>query len=183
MVLDDGHELASAVDLDSRDLEEGAGEQLVEQAPCGAGGCGGRDVADRPFGDRVVGGEVLDGLVGSDVDEEGVDLDEFAEGLGFSALDQALGVALACVEAEAPAAGLRRRRHANDDAAIHQPFEDAPDLADADVLPLAVEERSDLALAHIGLSARTASARAGGHLGYRTRLGLRERGSGAFSHR
>ena len=78
MVFEDGHELGPAVDLDSPDLEGRAREQLVEQVPCGVGGGRGRNVADRPFGDRIVGGEVFDRPVGLDVDEEGVDLDEFA---------------------------------------------------------------------------------------------------------
>ena len=108
----------------------------------------GRDVADRPFGDRIVGGEVFDRPVGPDVDEEGVDLDEFTGSLGFSALGQTLGVALAGVEAEAPAAGpAPQDRHGNDGAARHQPLQDAPDLGDADSLSLTLEEGGDLALA------------------------------------
>jgi hypothetical protein len=78
MVLEEGHELGTAVDLDTPDFEGRARKQLVEQDPCGAGGGGAGDVADRPFGDRIVGGEVFDRPVWPDVDEEGVDLDEFA---------------------------------------------------------------------------------------------------------
>jgi len=64
VVFEDRHELGSAVDLDPLDLEGRAGEELVEQVLGGAGGCGGRDMADRPFGDRIVGGEVFDRPVG-----------------------------------------------------------------------------------------------------------------------
>jgi hypothetical protein len=51
---------------------------------------------------------------------------------------------------------------------------------------VAFEELGDLSLPHIGLSARrasTASMRAGGHFGWRGRLGRRDRGSGILSHR
>ena len=53
---------------------------------CGGGGGGsdGGDVAEGPFGDRVIGGEALDRSVGAEVDEQRVDLDEFA-GLSGSA--------------------------------------------------------------------------------------------------
>src|SRR6516225_2611550 len=148
MVFEDGHELGPAVDLDSPDLEGRAREQLVEQVPCGVGGGRGRNVADRPFGDRIVSGEVFDRPVGLDVDEEGVDLDEFAGRPRFSALGQTLGVTLAGVEAEAPAAGpAPQDRHGNDRAASHQPAQDPPDLGDADGLSFVLEERRDLALA------------------------------------
>ena len=63
--------------------------------------------ADGPLRHRVVSREVLDGLVGSDVDEEGVDLDEFARPDRLHALGQALGVALAH-DAQAAWTGLRR---------------------------------------------------------------------------
>jgi hypothetical protein len=78
-------------------------------------------VADRPFGDRIVGGEVFDRPVGTEVDEEGVDLDEFARGLRFSALGQALGVAMACGQAEASAAAAPSQDwRGNDNAPLHQ---------------------------------------------------------------
>jgi hypothetical protein len=54
MVLEDGHKLRSAVDLDAFDLEGGTDDELVEQDPCGPGGGGARDMADRPFGNRIV---------------------------------------------------------------------------------------------------------------------------------
>ena len=74
----------SSVDLDSFDLERGVGDELVEQVFCGGGGSDGGDVAEGPFGDRVIGGEALDRSVGAEVDEQRVDLDEFA-GLSGSA--------------------------------------------------------------------------------------------------
>ena len=39
MVFEDRHELGSAVDLDTLDLEGRAAEELVEQVLGGAGGC------------------------------------------------------------------------------------------------------------------------------------------------
>ncbi len=97
------HELASAVDLDAAHGERRFGDELFEQrggAVCaGAGG----DAAERPFGDGIVGGEVLDRLAGPDVDEEGVDLDEFAGRLGLAALGQPARVALPGGESDAPA--------------------------------------------------------------------------------
>src|SRR5947209_12987565 len=148
MVFEDGHELGSAVELNTLELEGRAGEQLVEQVFCGLGGYGGGDVADCPFGDRVVGSEVLDRPDGSDVDEEGVDLDEFSGSVRLSALGKALGVALARVEAEAPAGGpAPQDRHRNDRAARHQPPQDPPDGRDRDGLSLAIENSVDLALA------------------------------------
>jgi hypothetical protein len=86
-------------------LKGRAGDELVEQVLRGAGGCGGCNVPHGPFGDRVVGGEVFDRPVRLYVDEEGVDLDELAGRPRFSAFGQTLGVTLAGVEAEAPAAG------------------------------------------------------------------------------
>ncbi len=68
--------------------------------------------------------------------------------MGFSALGQTLGVALAGIESEAPGAGpAPQDRHGNDDAAPHEPSQDAPDLGDADRPSLALEESGDLALA------------------------------------
>ena len=93
MILEDGHELGSSVDLDSFDLERGVGDELVEQVFCGGGGNDGGDVAEGPFGDRVIGGEVLDRSVGAEVDEQRVDLDEFAGLSGSASLGQALRVA------------------------------------------------------------------------------------------
>ena len=85
-------------------------------------------MTDRPFGDRVVGGEVLDRPVGADVDEQGVDLDEFARRLGFSALGKALGVTLAMAHAEAPLVGtFAQDRHGDDPAPLDEPLEDSPD--------------------------------------------------------
>ncbi len=53
---------------------KGAAAELVEEGLGGAGGfCGRASI----FGYRVVDGEVLDRATGADVDEEGVDLDEF----------------------------------------------------------------------------------------------------------
>ena len=50
MGLEDGHELASSVDLDALHGEGRALDELVEERPgrCGGGSCG--DMADGPFG-------------------------------------------------------------------------------------------------------------------------------------
>jgi hypothetical protein len=61
-----------------------------------------------------------------------------------------------------------------------------PTLETLTACPSRLSSAAILRLPHIGLSPRTASTasiKAGGHLGCRTRLGRRERGSGHFSHR
>ena len=148
MILEDGHELGSAVDLDAFDLERSGGDELVEQGFCGAGGSVGGDVGKGPFGDRVVGGEVLEGPVGTQVDKQRVDLDQFAGLFGFASLGQALGVALALGHADAAAAGpAAQDRHGDDRAAGDEPAEDAPDGGDGRGQAVAVEELGDLSLA------------------------------------
>ena len=148
MILEDGHELGSAVDLDAFDLERSGGDELVEQGFCGAGGSVGGHVGKGPFGDRVVGGEVLEGAVGTQVDKQGVDLDQFAGLFGFASLGQALGVALALGQADAAAAGpAAQDRHGDDRAAGDEPAEDAPDGGDGRGQAVAVEELGDLSLA------------------------------------
>ncbi len=94
-VLELGPELRPAIDLDALDAQGGHGDELVEGGCSAARGCAAGDEGDGPLRHRVVSREVLDGLVGSGVDEEGVDLDEFARPDRLPALGQALGVALA----------------------------------------------------------------------------------------
>src|SRR5829696_6261242 len=106
-VLELGPELRPAIDLDALDAEGDLGDELVEEGCGAARGCAAGDEGDGPLRDRVVSREVLDGLVGSDVDEEGVDLDEFARPDRLHALGQALGVALAHVR-KRRGPGLRR---------------------------------------------------------------------------
>jgi hypothetical protein len=71
-------------------------------------------MAEGPFGDTVIGGEVLDGLLGAKVDEEPVDLDEFAGRPGLAAFGEAPGVASGLGNPETaparPAAENRDRR-------------------------------------------------------------------------
>ncbi len=64
MVFEGGHELGSAVDLDAFDRKGSGGDELVKEDFGGVGGGFGRDVAEGPFGDGIVGGEVFDRLVG-----------------------------------------------------------------------------------------------------------------------
>ena len=86
-----GHELASAVDLDGLHREGHVGCDFVEQA-CGGLGCGAVErFGDGPFGDRIVGGEVLDRLGGGEIDEDGVELDEAAGLAHGESARQALG--------------------------------------------------------------------------------------------
>ena len=127
------------------------GDELVEEG-CGAvRGCAAGDEGGRStLRHRVVSREVLDGLVGSDVDEEGVDLDEVRPGLiGFMPLGRRSGVALAD-DAQAAWTGLLRARHARYDASRHELRQDAPDHRDRDVDPLPAQEDGELALPHIG---------------------------------
>ena len=73
-----GHELGSAVDLDRFDRVGHLKENLVEKA--GGVFCGGLFArsGDGPFGEWVVGVEVLDGHAGQRIDRQGVDLDDVA---------------------------------------------------------------------------------------------------------
>src|SRR3954463_12141165 len=146
-VLELGPELRPAIDLDALDAEGGLRDELVEEG-CGAErGCAAGDEGDGPLRHRVVSREVLDRLVGSDVDEEGVDLDEFAGPDRLHALGQALGVALAH-DAQAAWTGFAtKHRHGRDDAPRHELRQDAPDHRDRDVDPLPAQEDGELALA------------------------------------
>lgn len=69
-LLELGHELGAAVDLNGLDGKQLIGGDLVEEAGGGLGG----DAFRRPFGDRIVGGEVSDRLGLGQVDVDGVDL-------------------------------------------------------------------------------------------------------------
>ena len=90
-VLELGPELRPAIDLDALDAEGDLGDELVEEGYGAERGCAAGDEGDGPLRHRVVSREVLDGLVGSDVDEEGVDLDELRRARDrLPALGQAL---------------------------------------------------------------------------------------------
>src|SRR5215203_2533872 len=126
-LLELGPELRPAIDLDALDAEGDLGDELVEEGCGAARGCAAGDEGDGPLRHRVVSREVLDGLVGSDVDEEGVDLDEFARPDRLQALGQALSVALAH-DAQAAWTGFAtKHRHGRDDASRHELRQDAPD--------------------------------------------------------
>jgi hypothetical protein len=59
------------------------GDDLVEKAGGESGGCAAGDAGDGSSGDRIVCGEVLDGVAGGDVDEDGVDLYDLSGGAGL----------------------------------------------------------------------------------------------------
>ena len=88
-LLELGHELGASVDLDGFDGIGHLHEDGVEELGgvfCG-GPCAGP--GDGPFGERIVGVEVLDGDAGQRIDREGVDLDDVAglfegDALGFA---------------------------------------------------------------------------------------------------
>src|SRR4051812_36055629 len=105
------------------------------------------DEGDGPLCHRVVSREVLDGLVGSDVDEEGIDLDEFARPDRLHALGQALSVALAHDAQAAWTWFATKHGYGRDDASRHELRQDAPDHRDRDVDPLPAQEDGELALA------------------------------------
>ncbi len=95
-----------------------------------------------------VGGEVLDWLVGPDVDEERVDLHEFARGLGLAPLGQTAGVTLAGGGADAPDLGpAAQEGHGDDGAALNEMSEDAANRRDRDLMAFAAQQHGDLALA------------------------------------
>src|SRR5215207_3872504 len=100
-------------------MRKGTGDELVEEGCGAARGCAAGDEGDGPLRHRVVSREVLDGLVGSDVDEEGVDLDEFARPDRLHGPGQALGVALAHVRKRRGACGGLRRLPALNNRANH----------------------------------------------------------------
>src|SRR5215204_5933859 len=136
-------ELRPAIDLDTLNAEWDLGDELVEDAAQRAVA----RPATRATVHCFVSREVLNGLVGSDVDEEGVDLDEFARPDRLHALGQALSVALAH-DAQAAWTGFAtKHRHGRDDASRHELRQDAPDHRDRDVDPLPAQEDGELALA------------------------------------
>ena len=91
---------------------------------------------------------MLDGLVGSYIDEEGVDLDHLAGLGGPQPLGETLGVALQ--GSAAGASGVRvaaQRGDRGDDTPVHELAQDAAGHRDRDDAALAAQQGSDLALA------------------------------------
>jgi len=91
----------------------------------------------------TIGGEVLDRLAGSDVDEDGVDLHEAAGLVGPQIARQSHGVvAFGC-----PAMRLgpaTQRRHGDDDAALHETCDDAADRGVGSAVALRAQQRTQL---------------------------------------
>src|SRR6201997_2409288 len=84
-----GHELGASIDLDGFDGNGHLPEDGVEELGGVFGGGPFARLGDGPFGDRIVGVEMLDGDAGQRIDRQGVDLDDVAglfegDGLGFS---------------------------------------------------------------------------------------------------
>jgi hypothetical protein len=61
----------------------GKGASAMSLGLGGAGSGESCDAADGPFGDRIAGGEMFDRLIGGDIDEERVDLDDLTWPLRF----------------------------------------------------------------------------------------------------
>ncbi len=140
-----GLELGAAVDLDGLHREGHFGQHLVEEQAGGSGGGAVGGLGDGPFGDRIVGGEVFDGLARRDVDEDGVDLDHAAGGVGLEPLGQAHGV-FAPVGVAAPGA-LAQPGDGLDAAALHQAVQDPAHGRVGDLEPFVAQQRPQLGLA------------------------------------
>lgn len=70
-----GHELRTAVDLDGLDGPGHLGGDLVEEVGGILGGGAFVGLCDGPFCEDVISIEMLDGLIGRQIDGEGIDLD------------------------------------------------------------------------------------------------------------
>jgi hypothetical protein len=120
-LLKDGSELAPTIDLDASDLEGRLSDEFVEETLGGLRRSAGCDLADCPFGDRIVGGEVFDGDIGPNIDDERIDLNEFAGALGLAALGQTAGITFFGGETDAPCLGpAAQDRHGDDSAARNE---------------------------------------------------------------
>src|SRR5262249_49128305 len=127
-LLERGHELGAAVDLDAFDGEREGRDELIEEvlgAACSRSregfGCG-------EACDWIVSGDLLDRLIGPHIDGEGIDLHEFAWGRGLLAFwqpERVFAAPLAGSCALAPA----QRGYPFDDATRHQVSNDATDGA------------------------------------------------------
>ena len=150
-LLEEGPELASAIDLNACDGEGSLFEEFAQQGSGIAGGLILGDASDGPFGDWIISGEVLDGLVGPDIDGQRVDLDELARQMRLAALWQTLGVALGEGEADASRIGCgglaAQDGHGHNRAARHQAGQDAPHGGDAEHKACPRQQDGDLALA------------------------------------
>src|ERR1051325_7519216 len=91
--LEVGSELGATVDLDSLDAERSLFDELVEQRAGTLRSRPRRDAPNGPFGDRIIGGEVLDGAIWPHVHEQRVDLHQRARLLRLEPSWQAAGMA------------------------------------------------------------------------------------------
>src|SRR5712691_747495 len=92
-LLEVGHEFRAAVDLDGGPFERHVAYDLVEEERGRSRGGAVEGLGDGPLGDRVVSGEMLDGLAGRDVDESGIELNEAAWAINFEIARQPYGEA------------------------------------------------------------------------------------------
>ena len=95
-LLELGHELGAAVDLDGFDGVGHLEENLVEKAGGVPGGGLFAGSGDGPFGEGIVGVEVLDGHAGQRMDRKRVDLDDVAGLFEYEVLGLADGVRAFC---------------------------------------------------------------------------------------
>src|SRR5271169_1677468 len=145
-LLEIGLELRSAVDLDGAHREGHVAQELVEEEGCR--GCGGaiEGLGDGPFGDRVISGEMLDGFVWSDIDGNGVELDEAAGTIAYDLARQAHRIAALGARAAAgsrPPQGRDRGHH----TASHQAADDAIDGRVRDREAFGPQQRANLGAA------------------------------------
>jgi hypothetical protein len=184
--LEVGHELGTAVDLDGFDLERHVGDELVEEGAGEVGGCAAGDPGDGPFGDRIISGEVLDRLVGADVEEERVDLQISPGWLGFSPFGSRLAWRLPIRRKQRPPGCLRRAGTGVTTPLCMRWARMRPTVETETAKPSARKSTTSLRLPHMGLSARkssTAWTSAEDHVGLRGRCGRRLFGAGVFSQR
>jgi hypothetical protein len=100
-----GHELGTSIDLDGFDGERHVSQHLVEEECRRSEGRAVESFGDGPFGDRIVGGGVLDGFVGGGNEEAGIELNEASGAIGPDVAGQAHGVRYALLPSGLNAGG------------------------------------------------------------------------------
>ncbi|MGH6829789.1 MAG: hypothetical protein ACREDG_01375, partial [Methylocella sp.] len=141
----------AAVDLYACDFARRRFGEFVEQSLWSRGFAVARDIGGGPFGDRIIGGDGLDGVVRTDVYEQRSDLDAFAGNLGLSPFWQAPGIPLLRGVTEAPACRFTAQaRNGRDRAACGEIARMRPVVATERTTPLRLSSTAILRLPHIG---------------------------------